>query len=194
MGPLGRKLSISCKGYNVNLQTAVAAILVFVECPKSKASEVLVVSKPYQIVKSIQQVVFNIPRSQAISCTGYNAVVAILVFVECPKSIEPKVLVVLKPYQNIKSILQAVFNLPRSQAIFYIEYNVNLQTAVADILVFVECPKSIASEVLVVLRPYHNVKPITQALFMMSRSQAIVDGWTDRQTDRAIPYYVQSRL
>ena len=40
---LGSKLSISCKGYNVNLQTAVAAILVFVKCPKSIASEVLVV-------------------------------------------------------------------------------------------------------------------------------------------------------
>ena len=30
--------AISCIGYNVNLQTAVTAILVFVECPKSIAS------------------------------------------------------------------------------------------------------------------------------------------------------------
>ena len=44
------KLSISCKGYNVNIQTAVAAILVFVEGPKSIASDVLVVLRPYQNV------------------------------------------------------------------------------------------------------------------------------------------------
>ena len=84
--------AISCIGYNDNLQTAVAAILVFMECPKSIASEVLVVLRPYQNVKSNRQAVFKISRSQAISCIGYNvnlqtAVAAILVFVECPKSI-----------------------------------------------------------------------------------------------------------
>ena len=57
-----------CIGYNVNLQTAVAAILVFVECPISKASEVLVVLRPYQNVKSIRPAVFNLPHSQAMSC------------------------------------------------------------------------------------------------------------------------------
>ena len=54
---------------------------------------------------------------------------------------------VLRPYQNVKSIQQAVFKLLRSQAMSCIGYNVNLQTAVAAILVFIECPKSIASEV-----------------------------------------------
>ena len=183
-----KKLSISCKGYNVNLQTAVAAILVFVKFPKSIASEVLVVLRPYQNVKSIRQAVFKISRSQAISCLGYNvnlqnAVAAILVFEECPKSIASEVLVVLRPYQNVKSIRQAVFKISRSQAIFCIGYNVNLQTDVAAIVVFVECPKSIVSEVLVVLRPYQNVKSIQQAVFKISRSQAIVNGRTDRQTD-----------
>ena len=108
-------------------------VCIFVEYPKSIASEILVVLRPYQIVKSIQQAVFNLPRSQAISCTGYNvnlqtAVAAILVFVECPKSIPSKVLVALRPYQNMKSIQQAVFNIPRSKAIFCIGYNVNLQS------------------------------------------------------------------
>ena len=110
-----------------------------------------------------------------------TAVAAILVFVECPKSIASEVLVVLRPYQNVMSIRQAVFKLLRSQAISCIGYNVNLQTAVAAILVFVQCPKSIASEVLVVLRPYQNVKSIRKAVFKISRSQAIVDGRTDRQ-------------
>ena len=63
----------------------------------------------------------------------------------------------VRPYQNVKSIQQAVFKLPHSQAISCIGYNV---TAVAAILIFVECPKSIASEVLVVLRPYQNVMSI----------------------------------
>ena len=108
------------------------------------------VLRSYQNVKLIQQAVFNLLRSQTISCIGYNvnlqtAVAAILVFVECPKSIASKVLVVLRPYQNTKSIRRAVFKISRSQAIFCIGYNVNLQTDVADILVFVECPKSIAS-------------------------------------------------
>ena len=138
--------------------------------------------RPYQNVKSIQQAVFKISRSQAInccggifvfkilcsqaiSCIGYNvnlqtAVAAILVFVECPKSIASEVLIVLRPYQNVKSIRQAIFKISRSQPISCIGYNVNIQTAVAAILVFVECPKSIASEVLVVLRPYQNVKSI----------------------------------
>ena len=55
---------------------------------------------------------------------------------------------------------------------------VNLQTAVAAILVFIEYPKSIASKVLVVSRPYQNVKPIRQTVFKISRSQAIVYGRT----------------
>ena len=119
--------------------------------------------RPYQNVKSIQQAIFKLPHSQAISCIGYNvnlqtAEAAILVFVECPKSIAFEVIVVLRPYQNVKSIRQAVFKLSRSQAIPCKGYDVNLQTAVEAILVFVECSKSIASEVLVVLRRYQNVK------------------------------------
>ena len=90
---------------------------------------------------------------------------------------------VLRPYQNVKSIRQVVFKLSRSQAISCIGYNVNLQTAVAPILVFVECLKSIVSEVFVVLRPYQNVKSIRQAVFKISRSQAIVDRRTAGQTD-----------
>ena len=98
--------------------------------------------RPYQNVKSIQQAVFKLPHSQAICCIGYNvnlqtAVAAILVFVERPKSIAFEVLVELRPYQNVKSIRQAVFKLSRSQAISCIGYNVNLQTAVVAILVFV---------------------------------------------------------
>ena len=86
------KLSISCQGYNVYLQTAVAAILVSVECPKSIQSEVLMVLRLYQNVKSIRKAVFNLLRSQAISCIGYNVnlqttIAAILFFVEWPKSI-----------------------------------------------------------------------------------------------------------
>ena len=173
-----RSQAIPCIGYNVNLQTAVAAILVFVECPKSIASKVLVVLRPYQNTKSIRQAVFNLSSSQSIFCIGYNVnlqtdMAAILVFVECPKSIASKVLVVSRPYQNTKSIRQAVFNLSSSQSIFCIGYNVNLQTDVAAILVFVECPKSIASKVLVVLRPYQNTKSIRQAVFNLSRSQSI---------------------
>ena len=133
---------------------------------------------------SIQQAVFKLPRSQAISCIGYNvnlqiAVAAILVFVECLKSIVFEVLVEVRSYQNVKLIRQAVFKILCSQAISCIGYNVNLQTAVAAILVFVECPKSTASEVLVVLRPYQNVKSIRQVVFKISRSQAIVDGRTE---------------
>ena len=86
----------------------------------------------------------------------------------------------VRPYQNVMSIQQAVFKLLHLQAISCIGYNVNLQTAVAAILVFIECPKSIASEVLVIFRPYQNVKSIRQAVFKISRSQAIVDGLTDR--------------
>ena len=173
-----------------------AAILVVVECPKSIASEVLVVLRPYQNVKSIRQALFKISRSQGISCKGYNvniqtAVAAILVFVECPKSIAFEVLVVLRPYQNVKSIQQAVFKVSRSQAISCIGYNVNVQTAVAAILVFEECPKSIASEVLVVLRPYQNVKSIQQVVFNISRSQAIVNERTDGRTG---PFHNTSRL
>ena len=43
---------ISCIGYNVNLQTAVAAILIFVEYPKSIMFEALLVQRPYKNVKS----------------------------------------------------------------------------------------------------------------------------------------------
>ena len=144
--------------------------------------------RPYQNVKSIRQAVFKLPHSQEISCIGYNvnlqtAVAAILVFVECRKYIASQVLVVLRPYQNVKSIRQAVFKISCSQAISCIGYNVNLQTAVAAILVFIECPKSIASEVLVVLRSYQNVKSIPLAVFKISRSQAIVDGRTDGPKD-----------
>ena len=77
----------------------------------------------------------------------------------------------VRPYQNVKSIRQAVFKLPHSQEKSCIGYNVNLQTAVAAILVFVECPNSTASEV--VLRPYQNVKSIQQAVFKLTRSQAM---------------------
>ena len=145
--------------------------------------------RPYQNVKSIRQAVFKLPHSQEISCIGYNvnlqtAVAAILVFVECPKSITSQVLVVLRPNQNVKSIRQAVFKMSCSQAISCMGYNVNLQTAVAAILVFVECPKSTASQVLGVLRSYQNVKSISQAVFKISCSQAIVDGRTDGRPDR----------
>ena len=139
--------------------------------------------RPYQNVKSIRQAVFKILCSQAISSIGYNvnlqtAVAAILVFIECPKSIASQVLVILRPYINVKSIRQAVFKISCSQAISCIGYNVNLQTAVAAILVFIECHKSIASEVLMVLRSYQNVKSIPVAVFKISHSQAIVDGRT----------------
>ena len=77
-----------------------------------------------------------------------------------------EVLLVLRPYQNVKSIRQVIF-------------------------VFVECPKSIASEVLVVLMSSHDVKPIRQVVFKISRSQAIVDGRTDRRTG---PDHYTSRL
>ena len=73
-----------------------------------------------------------------------------------------------------------------SQPISSIGYNVNLQTAVAAILFFLECPKSIMSQVFVVLRPYKNVKSIEQAFFKISRLQAIVDGRMDGQTG---PFY-----
>ena len=55
---------------------------------------------------------------------------------------------VQRPCENVKSIRQAVFKLLPSPAISRIGYNVNLQTAVAAILIFIECPKSIGSEVL----------------------------------------------
>ena len=79
----------------------------------------------------------------------------------------------VRPYQNVKSIRQAVFKLPHSQEISCIGYNVNLQTAVAAILVFIESPKSMASKVLVVLRPYQNAKSIQHAVFKLTRSQAM---------------------
>ena len=79
----------------------------------------------------------------------------------------------VRPYQNVRLIRQAVIKLPYSQEISCIGYNVNLQTAMAAILSFVECPKSIATEVLVVLTPYQNVKSIRQAGLKISSSQAI---------------------
>ena len=164
----------------------------FVECPKSIASQVLVVLRPYQNVKSIRQAIFKISCSQAISCIGYNvnlqtAVAAILVFVEYPKSIASEVLVVLRSYQNVKSIRQAVIKISCSQAISCIGYNVNLQTAVAAILVFIEYPKSTASEVLVVLRSYENVKSIPKRF---SRYRVHKQLWTDGQTDgRTGPFH-----
>ena len=79
----------------------------------------------------------------------------------------------VRPYQNVRSIRQADFKLTHSKEISCIGYNVNLQTAVVAILVFVEFPKSIASEVLVVLRPYQDVKSIRQAVFKILCSQAI---------------------
>ena len=71
-----------------------------------------------------------------------------------------------------ESIREADCKLPHSQAISCIGYNVNLTTAVAAILFFEEGPKSIASEVLLIERPYQNVKPIGRAIFKISRSQA----------------------
>ena len=50
----------------------------------------------------------------------------------------------VRAYQNVKSIRQAVFKLPHSQEISCIGYNVNLQTAVAAILVFVECVRGLS--------------------------------------------------
>ena len=54
------------------------------------------VLRPYHNVKLIRQAVFKISHSQAIFCIGYNDnlqtdVAAILVFVECHKSIAPEV-------------------------------------------------------------------------------------------------------
>ena len=158
------------------------AILVFVECPKSIASEVLVVLRPYQNVKSIWQAVFKISRSQAISCIGYNvnlktAVVGYLGFCKMPQIYS------VWGLSGIKALLKCEVNLTSgfqdiafTSKILYIWYNDNLQTAVVAILVFVECPKSIASEVLVVSRPYQNVKSIWQAVF-----QDIAAGPTDGQ-------------
>ena len=105
--------AISCIGYNVNLQTAMAAILIFRRMPQINS---------ICHIKIRSQSVFKLPHSQAISCIGYNvnlenAVAAILIFVECPKSIASEVLVVLRPYQNVKSIRQAVFKLQHSQTI-----------------------------------------------------------------------------
>ena len=57
------------------------------------------------------------------------------------------------------SIRQAFFQ-SAFIAISCIQYNVNLQTALVDILFLVECPKSITFEVLIVLRSYQNVESI----------------------------------
>ena len=171
---LGSKLLISCKGYNVNLQTGMAVILVLIECPKSIPCEVLVVLRLYQNVKSIRKAVFNLQGSQAISCLGYNvnlqnAVGVIFVFVECPKSLASDVLVIVRSYQNMKSIQQVVFNLLRSQAISCIGCNVYLQTVVMTILVSVECPKSIASKDLLILRSY-SATPFERPPLLQSKS------------------------
>ena len=92
--------AISCIGYNVNLQTAVAAILITVKCLKSIASEVLVVLRPYQNLKSIRQTVFKLQRTQGSNINLQTAVVAIFIFVECPKSIASEVLSKCEVYQT----------------------------------------------------------------------------------------------
>ena len=104
---------------------------------------------------------------------------------------------VQRPYQNVKSIRQAVFKLPRSQAISCIGYNVNLQTAVAAILIFVECPKPIVSEVLVVLRPYqvNQISGFQDITFTSNCGRTDRQPDTDRQTDgRTGPFHNMSRL
>ena len=107
---LPRSQTISCIGYNINLQTAVAAILVFIECPKLLVAEVLVVLRPYQNVKSIQQVVFKISRSQAISCIGYNinlqTVVAILKDKYPNFEVELKCIIMVNPYLLVCSYIR----------------------------------------------------------------------------------------
>ena len=112
-----------------------------------------------------------------------TAVAAILIFVECPKSIASKVL--SKCEVNPTSVFQAT---AFTDNILHIGYIFNLQTAVAAILIFVECPKPIASEVLVVLRSYqYEVNQISGFQDITITSNY---GWTDlrtdRQTDRAI--------
>ena len=110
-----------------------AAILFFIGCPKSTES---------QSDKWFPGYNFNLPI----------AVVAILFFVEGPKSIASKVspVYIKTIYQHVKSIRQADLKLLRLQAIFCIGFNVNLLTGVEALLIFVEFPKSIASKLLVV--------------------------------------------
>ena len=86
----------------------------------------------------------------------------------------------VSPYQNVKSIRQAVCRLSRSQAISCIGYNVNLQTAVVAILVLVECPKSI-------VRGLSGIKAILKSDKQFSRYHVHKQLWTDGWTDRATP-------
>ena len=69
----------------------------------------------------------------------------------------------VRPYQNVNPT--SGFQATAFTSNILHRYNVNLQTAVTAILVFVECPKPIAFEVVVVLRPYQNVKSIREAFF-----------------------------
>ena len=104
-------------------------------------------------------------------------------FAECPKSIASKVLIELRSYPGLKLIRQGVFKISRSQAINCILHSINFQSFLAAIFFFAECPKSIASKVLIVLRSYPGLKLIRQNVFKISHSQAIVDGQTDGPTD-----------
>ena len=60
----------------------------------------------------------------------------------------------------------------------------NLQTAVVAILIFEECQKQKASDVLVVLRPYQNMKSIRYRFLRYCVQKQL---WTDIWTNRAIP-------
>ena len=95
----------------------------------------------------------------------------------------------------MKSIRKAVFKIPLSQAISCIGYSVNIQTAVAAILFFIECPKSIATEV------FSGIKAIIKCeVNQTSGFQDIAfknncgrtNGRTDGYSERAIPWYVPS--
>ena len=147
-------------------------------------------------MKSIWQAVFNLPRSQAIFCVGYNvnlqtAVVAIFVFVKCPQIKSIQCLRGIKAISNCEvNPTSGFYNLPLSQAIFCIGYNVNLKTALAAILVFIECPKSIVSEVLVVLRSY-QICEANQTSGFQDIAFTSNCGWTARRTG---PFHKMSRL
>ena len=64
-------------------------------------------------------------------------------FVECPKSIASKVLMVFRSYENLKVIRQSVFKLSRLQGAYSLR--LNLKRLMAAILVLADGPKSIAS-------------------------------------------------
>ena len=86
---------------------------------------------------------------------------------------------VFRSYENLKVIRQSVFKLSRLQAMVTWK---DWKSAMAAILFFPECPKSIASEVLMTLTPYPNFKMIGWSVQKLSRLQAIVDGRTDGPT------------